>query len=94
MEETNTKEIVLSTRKELDRREGRTSPVIERISRDVVTRARRFRLGMDFHAPFTGRKGSSFGPPEKCSHCREFFTNSKVVHARYGEPHNTGKAGL
>ena len=50
--------------------------------------------GMDFHAPFTGRKGSSFGPPEKSSHCREFFTNSKVVHARYGEPHNTGKAGL
>ena len=50
--------------------------------------------GMDFHAPFTGRKGSSFGPPEKSSHCREFFTNSKVVHAHYGEPHNTGKAGL
>jgi acyl-CoA reductase-like NAD-dependent aldehyde dehydrogenase len=49
--------------------------------------------GMDFHAPFTGRKGSSFGPPEKGSHCREFFTNSKVVHARYGEPYSTGKAG-
>lgn len=48
--------------------------------------------GMDFHAPFTGRKGSSFGPPEKSSHCREFFTNSKVVHACYGEPHKTGKA--
>lgn len=50
--------------------------------------------GMDFHAPFTGRKGSSFGPPEKSSHCREFFTNSKVVHARYSEPHYAGKAGL
>jgi aldehyde dehydrogenase (NAD+) len=50
--------------------------------------------GMDFHAPFTGRKGSSFGPPEKSSHCREFFTNSKVVHARYGEPHKTKKASL
>ncbi len=50
--------------------------------------------GMDFHAPFTGRKGSSFGPPEKSSHCREFFTNSKVVHACYGEPHNTGRSGL
>ena len=48
--------------------------------------------GMDFHAPFTGRKGSSFGPPEKSSHCREFFTNSKVVHARYGEPHSSAKA--
>ena len=49
--------------------------------------------GMDFHAPFTGRKGSSFGPPEKSSYCREFFTNSKVVHARYGEPHSSTKAG-
>ena len=36
--------------------------------------------GMDFHAPFTGRKGSSFGPPEKGSYCREFFTQAKVVH--------------
>jgi aldehyde dehydrogenase (NAD+) len=36
--------------------------------------------GMDFHAPFTGRKGSSFGPPEKGSYCREFFTQTKVVH--------------
>lgn len=37
--------------------------------------------GMDFHAPFTGRKGSSYGPPEKGSYCREFFTAAKVVHA-------------
>ena len=37
--------------------------------------------GMDFHAPFTGRKGSSYGPPEKGSYCREFFTAPKVVHA-------------
>ncbi len=36
--------------------------------------------GMDFHAPFTGRKSSSFGPPEKGSYCREFFTQAKVVH--------------
>jgi acyl-CoA reductase-like NAD-dependent aldehyde dehydrogenase len=36
--------------------------------------------GMDFHAPFTGRKNSSFGPPEKGSYCREFFTHAKVVH--------------
>jgi alpha-ketoglutaric semialdehyde dehydrogenase len=36
--------------------------------------------GMDFHAPFTGRKNSSFGPPEKGSYCREFFTQTKVVH--------------
>ncbi len=36
--------------------------------------------GMDFHAPFTGRKNSSFGPPEKGGYCREFFTQTKVVH--------------
>lgn len=36
--------------------------------------------GMDFHAPFTGRKGSSYGAPEKGSYCREFFTATKVVH--------------
>ncbi len=37
--------------------------------------------GMDFHAPFTGRKGSTFGPTEKGSYCREFFTAAKVMHA-------------
>lgn len=36
--------------------------------------------GMDFHAPFTGRKLSAYGPPEKGSHAREFFTAAKVVH--------------
>ncbi len=40
--------------------------------------------GMDFHAPFTGRKGSSYGAPEKGSYCREFFTAAKVVHAGRG----------
>ncbi len=40
--------------------------------------------GMDFHAPFTGRKGSSFGAPEKGSYCREFFTAARVVHAARG----------
>ena len=40
--------------------------------------------GMDFHAPFTGRKGSSYGAPEKGSYCREFFTSAKVVHAGRG----------
>ena len=49
--------------------------------------------GMDFHAPFTGRKNSSYGPPEKGSHCREFFTNSKVVHANYGERLKPKKEG-
>ncbi|MBT7747699.1 MAG: aldehyde dehydrogenase family protein [Alphaproteobacteria bacterium] len=40
--------------------------------------------GMDFHAPFTGRKGSSYGAPEKGSYCREFFTMAKVVHEGRG----------
>ena len=40
--------------------------------------------GMDFHAPFTGRKGSSYGAPEKGSLCREFFTAAKVVHKGCG----------
>jgi len=40
--------------------------------------------GMDFHAPFTGRKGSSYGAPEKGSYCREFFTTAKVVHTGRG----------
>lgn len=41
--------------------------------------------GMDFHAPFTGRKGSSYGAPEKGSYCREFFTAAKVVHEGRGQ---------
>ncbi|NOD64015.1 MULTISPECIES: aldehyde dehydrogenase family protein [Ruegeria] len=41
--------------------------------------------GMDFHAPFTGRKGSSYGAPEKGSYCREFFTVAKVVHEGRGQ---------
>lgn len=41
--------------------------------------------GMDFHAPFTGKKGSSFGSPEKGSYCKEFFTGYKVVHAAKSE---------
>ena len=40
--------------------------------------------GMDFHAPFTGHKGSAFGPREKGSYWREFFTAAKVVHSHYG----------
>lgn len=41
--------------------------------------------GMDFHAPFTGRKASSYGAPEKGSYCREFFTAAKVVHEGRGQ---------
>jgi aldehyde dehydrogenase (NAD+) len=49
--------------------------------------------GMDFHAPITGRKNSSFGPPEKSSYCREFFTNTKVIHANYGKRLNSKREG-
>jgi len=38
--------------------------------------------GMDFHAPFTGRKNSAYGPAEKGTHAREFFTVPKVIHSR------------
>lgn len=40
--------------------------------------------GMDFHAPFTGKKASSYGPPEKGGYAREFFTAAKVVHEGRG----------
>jgi len=40
--------------------------------------------GMDFHAPFAGRKGSSYGAPEKGGYCREVFTTAKVGHAGRG----------
>ena len=36
--------------------------------------------GMDFHAPFTGRKGSSYGPPERSYFAREFYTAAKIVY--------------
>ena len=49
--------------------------------------------GMDFHAPITGQKNSSFGPPEKSSYCREFFTNTKVIHANYGKRLNSKREG-
>ncbi|MFZ4775666.1 MAG: vitamin B12 dependent-methionine synthase activation domain-containing protein, partial [Terrimicrobiaceae bacterium] len=35
--------------------------------------------GMDFHAPFTGRKQAGYGPAEKGSYAREFFTAVKVT---------------
>lgn len=42
--------------------------------------------GMDFHAPFTGRKNSAYGPAEKGACAREFFTVPKVVHSRRSFP--------
>lgn len=37
--------------------------------------------GVDYHVPFGGRKGSSFGPREQGSHAREFFTITKSSYA-------------
>jgi acyl-CoA reductase-like NAD-dependent aldehyde dehydrogenase len=34
--------------------------------------------GVDFHVPFGGRKGSSYGPREQGSYAREFFTQVKT----------------
>ena len=39
--------------------------------------------GMDFHTPFTGRKQAGYGPAEKGSYAREFFTAVKVTHERF-----------
>jgi acyl-CoA reductase-like NAD-dependent aldehyde dehydrogenase len=36
--------------------------------------------GVDFHVPFGGRKGSSFGPREQGSYAREFFTGVKTAY--------------
>jgi aldehyde dehydrogenase (NAD+) len=38
---------------------------------------------MDFHAPMTGRKRSSFGPAEKGTYARDFYTAIKVVHQQW-----------
>lgn len=34
--------------------------------------------GLDFHVPFGGRKGSSYGPREQGTYAREFFTSVKT----------------
>jgi aldehyde dehydrogenase (NAD+) len=36
--------------------------------------------GVDYHAPFGGRKGSSYGPREQGSHAREFYTSVKTAY--------------
>ena len=38
--------------------------------------------GVDYHAPFGGRKGSSLGPREQGAYAREFYTNVKTAYAR------------
>lgn len=39
--------------------------------------------GVDYHAPFGGRRGSSYGPREQGSYAREFYT---VVKTAYTQP--------
>ena len=36
--------------------------------------------GVDFHVPFGGRKGSSFGPREQGKYAAEFFTTVKTAY--------------
>jgi aldehyde dehydrogenase (NAD+) len=36
--------------------------------------------GVDYHVPFGGRKGSSYGPREQGSYAREFYTMVKTVY--------------
>jgi aldehyde dehydrogenase (NAD+) len=36
--------------------------------------------GVDYHVPFGGRKGSSYGPREQGSHAREFYTTVKTAY--------------
>jgi acyl-CoA reductase-like NAD-dependent aldehyde dehydrogenase len=36
--------------------------------------------GVDFHVPFGGRKGSSYGPREQGTYAREFFTQVKTTY--------------
>ena len=38
--------------------------------------------GVDYHVPFGGRKGSSYGPREQGSYAREFFTIVKTAYVR------------
>ena len=36
--------------------------------------------GVDYHVPFGGRKGSSYGPREQGRHAAEFYTSSKTAY--------------
>ncbi|TMJ39718.1 MAG: aldehyde dehydrogenase family protein, partial [Alphaproteobacteria bacterium] len=36
--------------------------------------------GVDYHVPFGGRKGSSYGPREQGRHAAEFYTASKTAY--------------
>ena len=36
--------------------------------------------GVDYHVPFGGRKGSSYGPREQGAYAREFYTSVKTAY--------------
>ena len=40
--------------------------------------------GVDFHVPFGGRKGSSYGPKEQGAYAKEFFTQVKTAYTAAG----------
>ncbi|MCC8395609.1 aldehyde dehydrogenase family protein [Paraburkholderia sp. MMS20-SJTR3] len=40
--------------------------------------------GVDYHVPFGGRKGSSYGPREQGSYAREFYTTVKTAYINPG----------
>jgi aldehyde dehydrogenase (NAD+) len=40
--------------------------------------------GVDYHVPFGGRKGSSYGPREQGSYAREFYTSVKTAYVSPG----------
>ena len=40
--------------------------------------------GVDFHVPFGGSKGSSFGPREQGRHAAEFYTTVKTAYTAAG----------
>ena len=40
--------------------------------------------GVDYHVPFGGRKGSSYGPREQGTHAREFYTTVKTTYIAPG----------
>ncbi|SDP61243.1 aldehyde dehydrogenase (NAD+) [Ralstonia sp. 25mfcol4.1] len=40
--------------------------------------------GVDYHVPFGGRKGSSYGPREQGSYAREFYTTVKTAYVHAG----------
>jgi len=40
--------------------------------------------GVDYHVPFGGRKGSSYGPREQGAYAREFYTTVKTTYVNAG----------